>query len=68
MVMRNNYERNRVHKWYIDLDSLGYKVFNFTEHGEIVLGLDVFRIRGIQTCNQASERCDSDTLANTEDS
>ena len=36
-------------------------------HSEIVLGLDVVRIRCIQASDKASKRCDADTLVYAED-
>lgn len=59
-------ERDRVHEGNVDFDSLGDQVLNLAEHGQVVLGLDVFRVCGVEAGNKASERCDSDTFADAE--
>lgn len=47
MLYANNI-RNWVREWHIDFNSLCDQVFDFTKHGEIVLGLDVIGVRRIQ--------------------
>lgn len=64
---RKNHERNGVHERNVDFNSLSYQVFDFTKHRKVVLGLDIFRIRGIQTCNEASKWRDSNTFTDTKD-
>jgi hypothetical protein len=58
---------DRVHEGDVDLDGLSDQVLDFSEHGEVVLGLDVFGVGGIETGDEATERGDTDTLTNTED-
>ena len=60
-----SYARDGVHERNGDFDRFSDQVFYFTEHGEVVLGLDVFWIGGIQASHEPTKRCDSDTLANT---
>lgn len=60
------YVRDGVHERDCDFDRFGDQVLDFTEHGEVVLGLDVFWVCGIQASNEPAERCDSHTLADTE--
>ena len=60
-----SYARDGVHERDGDFDRFGDQVLNFTEHGEVVLGLDVFWIGGIQASHKPAERCDPNTLANT---
>ena len=56
--------RDRVHERHVDLDGLGDQVFDFTEHGKVVLAFDVFGIGSIEACNEASQRRDTNTLTN----
>lgn len=56
--------RNGVHERDIDLHGLGDQVLNFTQHLEVVLGLDVFRVGSVKAGNEASKRSDSDTFSN----
>lgn len=65
MFYANNI-RNWVREWHIDFNSLCDQVFDFTKHGEIVLGLDVIGVRRIQAGDQSTERGDTDTLSNAE--
>jgi hypothetical protein len=46
--------RNGVHEGYIDFDSLCDQVLDLTEHGEVVLVLDVFRVSGVQASDKAT--------------
>ena len=64
-ISRKERSRNWVLERHVDFDSLGDKVLNFTEHGEVVLGLDIVWIGSIQAGNESSERSDADTLTNT---
>lgn len=59
--------RDRVHEGDVNLHSLRDKVLNLTEHGQVVLGLDVLRVRGVQARNETAEGGDTDTLTDTED-
>lgn len=59
--------RDRVHERNIDFDSLGDKVLNFTKHAQVILGLDVFGVGGVETGNKASKGCDTDTLTDAKD-
>jgi hypothetical protein len=58
--------RDRVHERHVDLDSLGNQVLDFTKHGQVVLGLDVFGVGGVEARNEASQGRNSDTLTNAE--
>jgi hypothetical protein len=53
-------QRNR------DLDGFGDEVLDLSEHGEIVLGLDVFRVGDHHPGNETTEGCDTVSLSNTE--
>jgi len=53
-------QRNR------DLDGLGDEVLDFSEHGEIVLGLDVFWVGDHHSCNQTTKGCDTVSFSDTE--
>lgn len=57
--------RNGVHEWDIDLHGLGDQVLNFTQHLEVVLGLDVFRVGSVKAGNETSKRCNADTFSDT---
>lgn len=57
-----------VHEWDVDLYCLCDKVFDLTQHGQVVLGLDVLRVGCIQARNETAERGDADTLANAKNS
>ena len=61
-----SYVRDWVHERDCDFDRFGDQVLDFTKHGEVVLGLDVLRISGVQAGNESTERCDSHTLADAE--
>ncbi len=63
-----SYVRDWVHERDCDFDRFGDQVLDFTKHGEVVLGLDVLWISGVQASNEPTERCDSHTLADTEHS
>ena len=60
------YVRNGVHERHVDLYSLRDKILDLAEHGQVVLGLDVLGVRGVEARDQAAERGDSDALADTE--
>lgn len=62
------YVRDGVHEWHIHLYGLGDEIFDLAKHGEVVLGLDVLGVGGVETSDEASEGGDTDTFANTEDS
>lgn len=57
--------RDGVHERHVNLDCLRNQVLDLTEHGQVVLALDVLGVRGVQTSNQAAEWCDTNTLTNT---
>lgn len=61
------YERDGVHEGDVDLDRFSNQILNLAEHGEVVLGLDIFGVRGVQAGNQATQRGDTDTLSDTKD-
>ena len=52
-------QRNR------DLDGLSDDVFDFSEHGEVVLGLDVFWIGDHHSCNQTTKGCNTISFSDT---
>ena len=66
-IQNKDHARDGVHEGNVDLHSLSNQVFDFSEHGQIVLGLDVFRIGGIQASNKTTQRGDTNTFTNTED-
>ena len=49
-----------------DLDGLCDQVFDFSEHGEVVLGLDVFWIGDHHSGNKTTKGCDTVSLSDTE--
>jgi len=61
-----SYVRDWVHEWDCDFDRFGDQVLDFTKHGQVVLGLDIIWISGVQASNEATERRDSHTLADAE--
>ena len=65
--LEKRYARNGVHEGDVDLHSFSNQVLDFSEHGQVVLGLDVFRIGGIQASDKATQRGDTNTFTNTED-
>jgi hypothetical protein len=65
MVYQNWDVRDGVHEWHIHLDSFSNQIFNFTKHGQVVLGFDVFGVRSVETCNETSKRRDAYALADT---
>jgi len=58
------YVRDGVHEGDVNLDSLSNQVLDFSEHGQVVLGLDVFWVGGIEAGNKTTKRSDTDTFAN----
>ena len=59
--------RDGVHERNVDLDGFRDQVLDFTEHGEVVLGLDVLGVRGVQARDEAAKGSDADTLTDSED-
>lgn len=59
-LAKDSLQRNR------DLDSLGDEVLDFSEHGEVVLGLNVFWVGDHHSCNQTTERCNTVSFSDTE--
>jgi len=53
-------QRNR------DLDGLGDEILDFSEHGEIVLRLDVFWVGDHHSCNQTTKGRDTVSFSDTE--
>lgn len=49
-----------------NLDGLGDEVFNLSEHGQLVLGLYVFRVGDHHSGDQTAERGDTVSLSDTE--
>ena len=60
--------RDWVHKRHIHLDSFGDQVFNLSQHGEVILSLDVLWICSIQTSYEAPKRCDTYSLSDAKNS
>ncbi len=60
--------RDGVREWHVDFDGFRDKVLDLTQHPEIVLGLDIVRIRRVQARNETSKRRDANAFANSEDS
>lgn len=60
------YIRDWVHERHVDLDGFSHQVFDFTKHGEVILGLDIFGVCGVQTRDEPTKRGDTDSLADTE--
>jgi hypothetical protein len=46
-----------------NLDGLGDEVLKFSKHGEIVLGLDILGIGGVQTSDQSTQGSDTHAFA-----
>ena len=57
--------RNGVHEGNVDLHSLGDQVFYFTEHSQVILGLDIFRVGSIETSDETPKGSDAHTLTNS---
>ena len=60
------YVRNGVHERHVDLYSLRDKILDLAEHGQVVLGLDVVGVRGVQARDEPAEGRDPDALADAE--
>lgn len=60
--------RDRIHERNVDLDSLSDEVLDLTEHLQVILGLDIFRVGGVKASNEATKRGDTDTFTDTENS
>ena len=43
--------RDRVHKRHVHLHSFGNEILNLAKHGEVILGLDVVRVGGVEASN-----------------
>ena len=59
-LAKDSLQRNR------DLDSLGDEVLDLSEHGEVVLGLDVFWVGDHHSCNQTTKGCNTISFSDTE--
>ena len=59
-LAKDSLQRNR------DLNGLGDEILDFSEHGEVVLGLDVFWVGDHHSCNQTTKGCNTVSLSNTE--
>lgn len=59
--------RDGIHEGDVDLDGLGDQVLDFSEHGKVVLGLDILRVRGVEAGDEAAQGCDPDALTDAED-
>jgi hypothetical protein len=59
--------RDGVHEGNVDPNGLRNQIFHFSQHCQLILGLDVIRVSSVQARNQASERRYSDSLANAQD-
>lgn len=53
-------------EWYRDLDRIGDQVLDLSESGQVVLGLDVFRVADVHSRNQTTKRSDAIALPDTE--
>ena len=58
--------RDRIHEGNVDPDGLRNQIFHFSQHRQLILGLDVFWVSGVQARDQTSERGYPDTLANAQ--
>lgn len=67
LKVKKSYARNGIHERYVDLNSFGDKVLDFTKHGEVILGLDVLGVGSVETSNETSKGSYANTLANSED-
>ena len=59
--------RDGIHERDVHPDRLRDQIFHFSQHGQLILRLDVFRVSSVQTRYQTSERRYPDTLADTQD-
>ena len=67
MIIKNDrHLRDGIHKGNVDLDGLCYQILDFSEHREIVFGLDVFWICGVEACHQPAKWGDANSFANTQ--
>ena len=64
-VISRKHARDKVHEGNVDLDGLRNEILNFTEHGQVVLGLDVLRVRSVQARNEPTERGNAHSLPDT---
>jgi hypothetical protein len=60
--------RDRVHERNVDLDSFGDEVLNFSEHLQVVLGLNIFRVGGVEASDETTKGSDTNSFTNTENS
>lgn len=51
---------------YLDLNSFGDEVLNLTEHGKVVLGLDVRGVCNHHAGDETTKGCNTVTLSDTE--
>jgi len=56
---------NRVVERNGNLDSIGNEILYLTQHRKVILGFDVFRIRGIEARNECPQWSDTNTFTNT---
>lgn len=66
LVRERAVARDRVHERHVHLHRLRDQVLDLTEHRQVVLALHVLGVRSVQARDEAAERGDTDTLANTE--
>jgi hypothetical protein len=59
--------RDGVHEGNVDANGLRNQIFHFSQHCQLILGLDVFWVSSVQARDQASERGYPDTLAYPQD-
>ena len=64
-IMQISNVRDGVHEGDVDFDGFCDQVLNLAKHREVVLGLDVFGVGSVETCDETSEGGDTDTLTNT---
>ena len=50
----NSHIRDRVHEGNVDFDGLSDQVLDFSKHWEVILGFDIFRVGGVEACNETS--------------
>lgn len=64
-VRKGEGSRNGVMEGDRDFNGFGHQVLDLAKHGEIVLGLDVVGIGGVQACHKGTQRGDTDSFADS---
>lgn len=60
--------RDWVHEGNVYFHRLGDQVFYFPEHGQVILGLDVFWVGGIKAGDEATQGSNPYSLADSKNS